>query len=35
VRGNWKIIGNGIGIHWRLIDEHISVASMFTAEEIP
>jgi hypothetical protein len=31
-RGNWKLIGNGIGIHWPLIDEDISVASLLSAE---
>jgi hypothetical protein len=31
-RGNWILIGNGIGIHWPLIDEDISMASMLSAE---
>ncbi len=31
-RGNWKLIGNGIGIHWPLIDEDISVATMLSNE---
>jgi hypothetical protein len=31
-RGNWKQIGNGIGVHWPLIDEDISVASLLSAE---
>jgi hypothetical protein len=31
-RGNWRLIGNGIGIHWPLIDEDVSVASMLSAE---
>ncbi len=31
-RSNWKLIGNGIGIHWPLIDEDVSVASMLSAE---
>jgi hypothetical protein len=30
-RGNWRLIGNGIGIHWPLIDEDVSVASMLSA----
>jgi Protein of unknown function (DUF2442) len=31
-RSNWRLIGNGIGIHWPLIDEDISVASVLSAE---
>jgi hypothetical protein len=31
-RGNWRLIGNGIGIHWPLIDEDISVATVLSAE---
>jgi hypothetical protein len=31
-RGNWRLIGNGIGIHWPLIDEDVSVATMLSAE---
>jgi hypothetical protein len=30
-RGNWRLIGNGIGIHWPLIDEDVSVVSMLSA----
>jgi uncharacterized protein DUF2442 len=30
-RGNWRLIGGGIGIHWPLIDEDISVASLLSA----
>ena len=30
-RGNWRLIGNGVGIHWPLIDEDISVASVLSA----
>ncbi len=25
---NWKLIGNGVGIHWEGIDEDISVAAL-------
>jgi len=25
---NWRLIGNGIGIHWESIDEDISVAAL-------
>jgi Protein of unknown function (DUF2442) len=31
-RGNWRLIGNGIGVHWPLIDEDISVASVLSTE---
>jgi hypothetical protein len=24
-RGNWRLIGNGIGIRWPLIDEDVSM----------
>ena len=27
-RANWRLIGHGIGIGWRDIDEHISVAGL-------
>ncbi|MEO8100062.1 MAG: DUF2442 domain-containing protein [Acidobacteriota bacterium] len=27
-RGNWRLIGNGEGIHWADLDEDISVASL-------
>jgi hypothetical protein len=27
-RGNWRLIGNGEGIHWPDLDEDISVASL-------
>ncbi len=26
--GNWRLIGNGIGIHWESIDEDISVSAL-------
>lgn len=25
---NWRLIGNGIGIHWESIDEDISVSAL-------
>ena len=28
VRGNWRLIGGGVGIHWEEIDEDISVAAL-------
>jgi hypothetical protein len=31
-RDNWRLIGNGIGIHWPLIDEDVSIASVLSAE---
>jgi hypothetical protein len=31
-RADWRLIGNGIGIHWRSIDEDVSVATMLSAE---
>jgi hypothetical protein len=27
-RAEWELIGGGIGIHWELIDEDISIASL-------
>lgn len=27
-KNNWRLIGNGIGIHWPSIDEDISVNSL-------
>lgn len=27
-RANWRLIGHGIGIGWRDVDEHISVAGL-------
>jgi hypothetical protein len=29
-RSNWRLIGKGIGIHWKDIDEDISVAALLT-----
>ena len=31
-RRNWRLTGNGIGIHWPLIDEDVSVVSLLSAE---
>jgi hypothetical protein len=31
-RGNWRLIGNGIGIHLPSIDEDVSVATILSAE---
>jgi len=31
-RGEWELIGSGIGIHWEAIDEDISVASLLHPE---
>ena len=27
-RGNWRLIGRGLGIHWPDVDEDISVAGL-------
>jgi len=27
-RGNWRLIGRGVGIHWEEIDEDVSVESV-------
>jgi hypothetical protein len=27
-RNNWRLIGQGIGIHWPLIDEDLSIAGL-------
>jgi len=27
-RGNWRLIGRGIGVHWPDVDEDISVAGL-------
>jgi len=26
---NWRLIGNGIGIHWEDLDEDLSVSALF------
>lgn len=31
-RTKWELIGGGIGIHWKAIDEDISVASLLLPE---
>ena len=31
-RGEWELIGGGIGIHWAAADEDISVASLLRPE---
>jgi hypothetical protein len=31
-RSKWEFIGGGIGIHWPLIDEDISIASLLQPE---
>lgn len=31
-RTHWELIGGGIGIHWEMIDEDISVASLLRPE---
>ena len=30
-RGNWRLIGNGVGIHWEDLDEDLSVAALLEA----
>jgi Protein of unknown function (DUF2442) len=32
-RKQWELIGRGIGIHWKAIDEDISVASLLRPEK--
>lgn len=29
-RGNWRLIGGGIGIHWPDVDEDVSVESLLS-----
>jgi hypothetical protein len=31
-RRDWRMIGRGIGIHWELIDEDISVESLLASQ---
>ena len=31
-RANWRLIGHGIGIGWRDVDEHLSVAGLLRQE---
>ena len=28
-RNNWRLIGNGVGVHWPTIDEDIAVSTLF------
>ena len=30
---NWRLIGNGVGIHWPELDEDISVASLLAGRK--
>jgi len=32
-RNNWRLIGNGIGVHWPEIDEDIAVRTLMTSHE--
>lgn len=32
-RANWRIIGNGIGIHWQDLDEDVAVSSLIHGNE--
>ncbi len=29
-RANWRLIGQGVGIHWEDVDEDISVAGLLS-----
>ena len=29
-RGSWRLIGGGVGIHWDLLDEDISVGGLLS-----
>lgn len=31
-RGNWRLIGRGIGIHWEDLDEDLSVRALLQPE---
>ena len=31
-RQNWRLIGDGVGINWPTIDEHISVEGLLAAK---
>ena len=31
-RADWELIGGGVGIHWEIVDEDISVASLLQPE---
>ena len=28
MRNDWRMIGNGVGIHWEALDEDLSVAGL-------
>ncbi|MFH1560422.1 MAG: DUF2442 domain-containing protein [Chloroflexota bacterium] len=30
-RGNWRLIGEGVGIHWEDLDEDLSVVGLLEA----
>lgn len=32
-RNNWRLIGNGIGIHWPEVDEDIAVRTLMSGKE--
>jgi hypothetical protein len=32
-RNNWRLIGNGIGVHWPEVDEDIAVRTLMTGCE--
>ena len=32
-RNSWRLIGNGIGVHWPEIDEDIAVRTLMTGRE--
>jgi hypothetical protein len=34
-RNNWRLIGNGIGIHWADLDEDIAVESLLRPLSFP
>ena len=32
-RNHWRLIGNGIGVHWPEIDEDIAVRTLMTGQD--
>ena len=32
-RNNWRLIGNGIGVHWPNVDEDIAVSTLMRGHE--
>jgi hypothetical protein len=34
-RGNWELLGDGIGIHWPDVDEDLSVAGLLRGAPAP